>query len=133
MCETCSACNKCKSQNKVFSIDDLNNYKVRVLGVGYMISVIDSRDNDNGGEVDLYEKRIKVYSWKDEENVSNKEKIIKHCLRHEIIHAFLFESGLNDNCFNCVDSWAANEEMVDWFAIQYPKIRAVFKELNIED
>lgn len=133
MCETYKGCNDCKNQNKTFSVEKINNYKVHVLGVVYMISVIDSRDNDNGGEIDLYKKEIKVYSWKDEENVSNKEKIIKHCLRHEIIHAFLFESGLNDNCFNCVNSWAVNEEMVDWFAIQYPKIRAVFKELNIED
>ena len=133
MCETCNGCNKCKSQNRTFSIKSLNGYKVHILGVCYLISVIDNRDNDNGGEIDLYKKEIKIYSWKNEEISSDKEKIIKHCLRHEVIHAFLFESGLNDNCFNRADSWAVNEEMIDWFAIQYQKIRAVFKELNIED
>lgn len=55
----------------------------------------------------------------------------KKLLRHEIIHAFFAESGLNWNTF-AVDSWADNEEMVDWIAIQFPKMLAVFKELGIE-
>lgn len=42
--------------------------------------------------------------------------------RHEIIHAFLFESGLAEN-----SAWAQNEEMVDWIAIQFPKLLEVFK------
>lgn len=42
--------------------------------------------------------------------------------RHEIIHAFLFESGLAEN-----SSWAQNEEMVDFFAIQFPKLLEAFK------
>ena len=40
--------------------------------------------------------------------------------RHEIIHAFLFESGIAEN--SC---WATNEEMVDWFARQWHKIDSV--------
>ena len=44
-------------------------------------------------------------------------------LRHEIIHAFLFESGLAEN-----SDWAQNEEMVDWFAIQGPKIVKSWEE-----
>lgn len=51
-------------------------------------------------------------------------------LRHEIIHAFMAESGLDGNGNSC-DCWELNEEMVDWFAIQAPKIFKVFKELNI--
>ena len=41
----------------------------------------------------------------------------KKNLRHEIVHAFLFESGLAEN-----SEWAYNEEMVDWIAKQGPKI-----------
>ena len=54
----------------------------------------------------------------------------KQVIRHEIIHAFLMESGLDSNS-NSADSWAANEEMVDWFAIQSPKIFKVFNELKL--
>lgn len=46
-------------------------------------------------------------------------------LRHEIIHAFLWESGLWANS-NESDAWAQNEEMVDWFAIQHEKLHDAF-------
>lgn len=45
--------------------------------------------------------------------------------RHEIIHAFLFESGLAEN-----SEWAQNEEMVDFFAIQFPKLMEAFKNAD---
>ena len=58
------------------------------------------------------------------------EKIKKQNLRHECIHAFFMESGLAFNS-NSTDNWAVNEEMIDWFAIQAPKIFKVFQELDI--
>ena len=54
----------------------------------------------------------------------------KQVVRHEIIHAFLLESGLDSNS-NSADNWATNEEMVDWFAIQSPKIFKVFNEYDL--
>ena len=40
--------------------------------------------------------------------------------RHELVHAFLFESGLGYEC-----EWAC-EEMVDWLARQFPKLVTAF-------
>lgn len=57
----------------------------------------------------------------------------KKALRHEIMHAFLNESGLSDDSSRFDGAWAKNEEMVDWFAIQSPKIFKVFAELGILD
>ena len=62
----------------------------------------------------------------------NMENYKKNVIRHELIHAFLFESGL-DTCSKQSEAWASNEEMVDWFAIQSPKIFKVFSELEIID
>lgn len=64
------------------------------------------------------------------ECVENVENWQKEVLRHEIIHAFLHESGLwwSSAGANC---WAMNEEMVDWFAIQSPKIFKVFREQKL--
>lgn len=53
----------------------------------------------------------------------------KRVLRHELIHAYLFESGLGDSSNSC-DAWAVNEEMVDWFARNIPKMLVTFKELK---
>lgn len=52
----------------------------------------------------------------------------KENLRHEIIHAFLFESGLG---FNLEHRESGHEEtLIDWLAIQFPKILEVFKEAD---
>lgn len=51
----------------------------------------------------------------------------KEVLRHETIHAYLDESGLEE-CSLDVGSWAKNEEMIDWFAIQGPKIMRTWTE-----
>lgn len=50
----------------------------------------------------------------------------KQTIRHEIVHAFLSESGL-DNCSARIEyGWAKNEEMVDWIANQGSKIYAAW-------
>lgn len=64
-------------------------------------------------------------------NDEEKEIYTKSTLRHEITHAFLNESGLSDNANQYRHSWAINEEMVDWIAIQSPKIFKVFQELGL--
>jgi hypothetical protein len=68
--------------------------------------------------------------WKNEsESVKLLQK--KSTLRHEIIHAFLAESGLRGSS-SSVEQWALHEEMIDCFALQLPKIIKVFKELDCE-
>ena len=41
------------------------------------------------------------------------------------------ESGLFNNTYNVDTGWAMNEEMVDWFAIQSPKIFKVYSEMGL--
>lgn len=49
------------------------------------------------------------------------EEYKKRVIRHELVHAFLFESGLAG------ESWGADEEIVDWIAFQFPKLLEAFK------
>ena len=51
-------------------------------------------------------------------------------LRHEIVHAFFNESGLKDSSFLVDQPWSKNEEMVDWFALQGPKIYEAWKTVD---
>lgn len=62
-------------------------------------------------------------------NVGNFEALMKKQLRHELIHAFLYESGLSFNSA-ATGAWAAEEEIVDWIAIQFPKIYEACAELE---
>ena len=50
------------------------------------------------------------------------DSIIKNSLINCIIRMFLYESGIHSNS---IDDWAENEEMVDWFALQFEKIGKV--------
>lgn len=65
--------------------------------------------------------------WEHEtkETISASEK---KTLRHEIVHAFFDESGLGSNTFSVDGPWATNEEMVDWIAVQGPKIYKAWQE-----
>lgn len=54
----------------------------------------------------------------------------KRTLRHEITHAFFNESGLQDDTSIPGSGWALNEEMIDWIAIQSPKLFQAFKEAD---
>lgn len=112
--------------------------KVNILGTEYEI-IVKRYDEDEtferesyDGYCDSYNKTIVICEmdtykgWKheDKETCRMKEKEI---LRHEIIHAFYNESGLQSSAF-CVDiAWSKNEEMVDWIALQGPKIYEAWK------
>ena len=48
----------------------------------------------------------------------------KEVKRHEIIHAFLYESGLGNELTH--PSFGHDELSISWFAIQFPKIYEVF-------
>ena len=89
---------------------------------------------DNDGYTDTSTKAIVVDDMsKHKSDVSEKENMQyyqRQVIRHEIIHAYLAESGLDGNGGYC-DHWEFNEEMVDWFAIQLPKIFRTCNELNL--
>ena len=117
----------------------MENKSVDVLGVKYTIKkVCDGQDEymtkmNFGGYCDSDNKEIVVLDlmsvpeWKTE-GAKRIELREKETLRHELIHAFLEESGLQWSAFAYEKSWAKNEEMVDWFAIQGEKIYKAWKE-----
>ena len=55
-------------------------------------------------------------------NMRDQDAVDKRILRHELIHAFAFESGLAQD-----STWADNDEMTDWIAHQFPKMLTAFK------
>ncbi|MGL5549337.1 MAG: hypothetical protein ACRC17_05685 [Culicoidibacterales bacterium] len=95
--------------------------KVAILGASYKIKKLTQKQkqkhkvNPNAiGLCCFFEKEILV--------ADGCPDLKKETVRHEVIHAFLSESGLRDSSTN---AWAVNEEMVDWFAIQWHKIHEV--------
>ncbi len=107
---------------------------INILGTEYTFDIIDEKDEcmKSGmleGYTDHTLKKIIVHKQKKENSVDcgNQNKIQKTIARHEIIHAFLFESGID------IGMQFHSEEMVDWLAMQLPKINTVIKDLEEVD
>lgn len=103
--------------------------KANILGTTYKIKRKTLKNSNTDGRCDNTNKTI-VIRKDNYNNVGNFEYLMKKQLRHEIIHAYLSESGLQSNFENCTQ-WGHNETMVDWIAIQFPKIYKTYEELNI--
>ena len=117
--------------------------KVKILGTTYTLRRVNFGQDEFmekmkfGGYCDATVKEIVVLNIATLPDFANDPKEVierreKETLRHEIIHAFFNESGLQWNSLPVEQAWAKNEEMVDWFAIQFPKILKVYKELGCE-
>lgn len=100
-----------------------------ILGTEYRIDIkerqtdpkLDTRD----GYTDFSVKKIvvaDVEKEKDDDSIEDLSSYHKKVIRHETMHALFYESGMND--------WASDELLVDYLAIQIPKIYKVWKDLN---
>lgn len=71
--------------------------------------------------------KIKTFPGYETHTIDYCDKCEAELLRHEIVHAFLNESGLQVCSIVPKDGWARNEEMVDWIALQFPKLLEAMK------
>ena len=107
---------------------------VNILGTEYKVLILNEDDDPKLKKADGYmdqsvNKIVVVNPVKDDMSIEDLESYKKKVLRHEIIHAFLYESGLWNNS-SSIDGWARAEEMTDWIAIQFPKMLKAFQEVG---
>lgn len=114
---------------------------VNVLGTEYRIEVHKRSEDEFMAKrhcdayCSEYGKFIVIADVAEEEcfpdlTVEEQSKFRKELLRHEIVHAFLNESGLSASASIPAVAWAKHEEMVDWIAIQFPKMQKAFAEVG---
>lgn len=114
---------------------------VNILGTIY--EIVTRKYHEDGyfeaericGYCDELMKRIVIGQISTFPNWENEEQercnvMGKQTLRHEIVHAFLTESGLSSSSGQYENGWAKNEEMVDWMALQGPKIYNAWLEVG---
>lgn len=101
--------------------------KVNVLGTEYTVvteASIDKYPSLEGvdGYCDYSAKEIVVRKKDSNDDIGDFNAFINKVMRHEIIHAYFYESGLY---------FDQTERMVDWIAIQIPKMSKLFDEMEI--
>lgn len=103
---------------------------VNVLGTTYSIITdvpLESMPEEADGCIDISTRTIKIAEMKSDKNsVQDMETYRKKVLRHEIIHAFFYESGIWSNSTSS-EPWGMDEQLTDWIAIQFPKLLNAFK------
>ena len=105
--------------------------KVSILGQKYIIRKLTDSEYPKLGKLEanglaeLYSKELIINSEmnpKSGQEYANFDDFEKKVIRHEIIHAFFHEAGLMDYC--------SDETLVDWLALQMPKIKKAMKDTN---
>lgn len=107
----------------------MNNTVINILGTEYDFKITTDKEDatliNNDGYCDVYKKIIvfeSEYNQNDQSSIKDFEALKKRVKRHEIIHAYLAESGLMD--------FTENEQLVDWIAWQFPKLLKTFTEID---
>ncbi len=100
---------------------------VNILGTEYSIEIDDTLEKTElDGLCKEYDKRISIRNagsmLNDDDSTGVKKIRFEEVLRHEIIHAFFYEAGLED--------YSNNEQLIDWIAKQFPKLEKAFKEAD---
>lgn len=110
---------------------------INVFGVEYKIFIDSEDDNpkikDNHGYCETLAKELHFHEhlFKGFENdvmvLKDWDSYWKKVMRHELIHAMIYESGLGDCC-----EWANNESLVDWISMQAPKMLEIFSKVKVD-
>lgn len=103
---------------------------IKILGTDYNFkedkSIIDMNCD---GLCKTYSKEILIRPIEDmlcsNDGIEDKKKRYREVARHELIHAFFSESGL--------DEYSNNEQLVNFLAIQIPKMNDAFNILKVGD
>lgn len=106
---------------------------VEILGTLYTIhfDVPDGKMPEGAdGCMDQSIHQIRIAEFESDRNtIQDMDSYRKKVLRHEIIHAFLYESGMWNNSGN-TNCWGMDETITDWITIQSPKLFRTFKEAD---
>lgn len=106
---------------------------IRILGVVWRVCIAtmeaDRRLADCDGFTDKTSKLIMVDDCRTKSNLDHPMDYICKVVRHEIIHAFMLESGLDECMMH--EEMGQEEQMIDWFAYQYPKIKEAIESVEI--
>lgn len=106
--------------------------KVNILGTSYQIfEKTEGEDTilkNCDGYCDKTSKKIVIVAKPSDCDLDDWNVYKKKILRHEIIHAFLYESGLHENFEH--KQYGHDETFIDWIAVQFPKILKIFIQID---
>lgn len=103
---------------------------VNILGTKYSIHLKSPAEDEMLQKCDGYCDKTthQIVVTTQNGDLGNFSDYQKKSIRHEIVHAFMFESGLAENWEH--KTIGQEETVVDWIAIQAPKMIEAFQKAN---
>ena len=101
---------------------------INILGQDYDLQEVGGNDDarltdDLDGYCDGWGKIIRLrndYNYKNPCNVSDMEAYKRNVKRHEIVHAFFMECGMQ--------KYHTDKVIIEWIAQQFPKLEKAFQQ-----
>ena len=110
----------------------MKTYRVNILGAPWTVKVMKRNEDKTGNLKDCNgytDDTTQTCVIADEPGDLGEPVVyLKKVIRHEIIHAFLSESGLRENWEH--KEYGHEETTVDWFAVMFPKMIEVFRKCD---
>lgn len=109
---------------EVSSYESVLNHVEYILGTPWRVMVLqDPTYTEWKGRCSCTGSRIIQFNLQtiSSAKVENTFVDLERVIRHELIHAYVYESGIEDYSGG-TPNWSENEATVDWFAYQMPKI-----------
>ena len=109
----------------------MRTYNLNILGTKWKLKEVPRDLDPMFGTVDGYADRsirtmfVAENDTHTTDSVKDWDEYLKVVKRHEIIHAFFFESGLAQDMYH--PAYGHCEQDIDWMAIQFPKMLEVFE------
>lgn len=111
-------------------IEKSGKKELNILGTVYTLEIKHKEEDaaleSCSGYCDRSSHRMVVEAIDDSWTIDNPEDQQKKTIRHEIVHAYMYESGLCENWEH--KTLGQEETTVDWFAYQGIKIYNTWKE-----
>ena len=110
------------------------SFTIDILGSEWTVYVKqeseDNRLKDCAGFTDWTVREIIIRDCREDGNLKNLEAFMMKVLKHEIVHAYMCESGLGDDWEH--KSFGQEETVVDWIAFQMMKIVSTYGSASVK-
>ncbi|MDO5329032.1 MAG: hypothetical protein Q4E88_02875 [Coriobacteriia bacterium] len=102
-----------------------------IMGKTWTIIETEETDKDYAlGQTFETARKIIIYNY-EPADILNPRKLYNQVMRHELLHAYMFECGLGDDLR--YNDHGHDETTIDWMARIYPRYKKTCRELKVED
>lgn len=108
--------------------------KIKIMGEKWRITIKEREEDPILSGANGYcrptSRDIVICDLRDDDEYGDPIGMMKHALKHELVHSMMFESGIGF-CSHDAECWGTDEEIVDWIAKNSMKLFKLFRRCGL--